>query len=97
VRREQHHTEIELLQITREEGLEMAFVTRASHDEWDRYERENWQGLIGWLGENPAHPERNAVLEHLHNTQDEYFRYGREFFGWAMYVLTPATKTNSPD
>jgi SAM-dependent methyltransferase len=89
VRRERHHTEIELLQITREEGLDMAFVARASQDEWDRYERENWQGLIRWLRENPELPERSEVLDHLRRIQDEYFRYGREYFGWAIYVLVP--------
>lgn len=90
VRRERHHTEIELLQVTREEGMEMTFVARASQDEWDRYERENWQGLLAWLRENPEHPERQQVRDHLRASQDEYFRYGREHFGWAMFVLAPA-------
>jgi hypothetical protein len=68
----------------------MTFVARASQDEWDRYERENWQGLLAWLRENPDHPEREQVLDHLRASQDEYFRYGREHFGWAMFVLAPA-------
>lgn len=83
------HTEYELLQITREEGFDLEYVVRASHDDWDRYEAGNWYGLIRWIEENPDHPERQDVIDHLHKVQDEYLRYGREYLGWAMYVLNP--------
>ena len=62
---------------------------RASHDDWDHYEAENWRGLLRWIDENPNHPERQQVIEHLHQSQDEYTRYAREYFGWAIYVLNP--------
>jgi len=83
------HTEYELLQITREEGFDVEYVVRASHDDWDRYEADNWYGLIRWIEENPNHPERQEVIENLHKSQDEYIRYAREYFGWAMHVLNP--------
>lgn len=89
-RREGFFAEWELLDLARAEGFDMMYVARASHDEWDRYERENWLGLIQWLRENPTHAERDDVLRHLRKSQEEYLRFGREFFGWAMYVLTPA-------
>jgi cyclopropane fatty-acyl-phospholipid synthase-like methyltransferase len=82
------HPEEELLQITREEGFEVEYVIRASHDDWDRYYADNWHGLIRWLEENPNHPERGEVIKRLHLTQDDYFRYEREYMGWAMYELT---------
>jgi SAM-dependent methyltransferase len=83
------HSEHELLEIMRQNGLELEYVVRASQDDWDRYEAGNWQGLVAWLEENQGHPERAAVLGHLRDSQDEYFRYGREHFGWAVYVLRP--------
>jgi SAM-dependent methyltransferase len=83
------HTEPELLQITREEGFDFEYVVRASHDDWDRYEADNWHGLIRWIEENPDHPQRAEVIEHLHKIQDEYLGVGREYLGWAMYVLAP--------
>ncbi len=89
-RREGFFAEWELLEMMRGEGFDLTYVARASHDEWDCYERENWQGLIAWLRENPENAEREQVLNHMRKSQDEYLRYGREFFGWAMYVLTPA-------
>ena len=83
------HIENELLQITREEGFDLEYVVRSSHDDWDRYEAGNWYGLIRWIEENPDHPERQDVIDHLHKSQDDYLKYGREYLGWAMYVLNP--------
>ncbi len=83
------HTEYELLQMAREEGFDVEYVVRASHDDWDRYSSGNWYGLIRWIEENQEHPERQEVVDYLHNSQDEYFRYEREYLGWAIYVLNP--------
>jgi SAM-dependent methyltransferase len=84
------HTEYELLQITREEGFDFEYMVRAGHDDWDRYESDNWYGLIRWIEENPNHPERGEVIDHLHRIQEEYLRYGRAYMGWAIYILAPA-------
>jgi ubiquinone/menaquinone biosynthesis C-methylase UbiE len=83
------YTERQLLRLTHEEGFDFEYVARASHDDWDRYEAGNWHGLIRWIEENPDHPERQQVIDHLHQSQEEYLRYAREYFGWAMYVLNP--------
>jgi SAM-dependent methyltransferase len=83
------HSEHELMRIAREEGFDFEYVIRASHDDWDRYEADNWYGLIRWIEENPDHPEREQVIQHLHTSQDEYLRFGRAYVGWAMYVLAP--------
>lgn len=83
------HAEYQLLRMVREEGFDVEYVVRASHDDWDWYESNNWRGLIRWIEENPDHPERREVIDHLHASQDEYLRYGREYFGWAQYVLNP--------
>jgi len=83
------HTEYELVRIAREEGFDVEYAVRASHDDWDHYEAENWRGLVRWIEENPNHPERQGVIKHLHKGQDEYTRYAREYFGWAIYMLNP--------
>lgn len=82
-------TELELLQGARQEGFDFEYVLHSSHDDWDRYEADNWHGLIRWIEENPLHPERQQVIDHLHESQDEYTQYGRMYLGWALYVLTP--------
>jgi SAM-dependent methyltransferase len=81
--------ESELLKMARDEGFDFEYVLHSNHDEWDRYEADNWYGLLRWIEENPDHPERQQVIDHLHESQDEYTRYGRMYFGWAIYVLCP--------
>jgi hypothetical protein len=81
------HTEIELLEILRAEGYELEYVVRSNQDDWDRYEADNWLGLVRWLEANPQHANRAEVLAHLRQTQEEYAHYTREHLGWALYVL----------
>jgi SAM-dependent methyltransferase len=83
--------ESRLLEIAQEEGYDVECVVRAALDDWDRYESDNWVGLLRWIEANPDHPERQQVIDHLHKCQEEYFTYGREYFGWAIYVLCPAS------
>ncbi len=82
-------TEVELLQVTRQEGFDLEYVLHSSQDEWDRYEADNWHALVRWIEGNPEHPERQQVIDHLHESQDEYTRYGRMYLGWAIYNLKP--------
>jgi ubiquinone/menaquinone biosynthesis C-methylase UbiE len=86
--REKFETEAALIRNVRTEGFELEYIVRASENDWDRYESDNWYGLIRWLEANPNHPERAEVINHLHASQDEYFRYGREYLGWAIQVLS---------
>jgi SAM-dependent methyltransferase len=81
--------ENELLQMIRQEGFELENILRSSHDDWDRYECGNWAGLIRWLEENPVYPDRQQVIDHLHASQEVYLQYGRQYLGWAVYVLSP--------
>jgi SAM-dependent methyltransferase len=85
-------SEVELLQMARAEGYEFEYVLHSNHDEWDRYEADNWYGLLRWIEANPEHAERQQVIDHLHESQEEYLRYGRMYFGWAIYVLNPAIR-----
>lgn len=82
-------TEYEILGIVRAAGFDIAAVFRSSPEDWDRYESGIWQAILSWLAEHPDHPEREWMIDYLHRIQDEYFGYGREYMGWAMYVLVP--------
>jgi len=85
------YSEVELLQFTRQEGFDVERIVRASHEDWDAYEGGRWHGLIRWLEENPHHADRAQVIERLRSMQEEYLRFGREYLGWAIYVLAPVT------
>ena len=88
--------EIDLLAMAHQEGFDFEYVLRASHDDWDHYEAGNWYGLVRWIEENPDHPERQEVIDYLHQSQDEYLRYGRQYFGWAIYILSPMSYQTTP-
>lgn len=81
------HTEHQILEISREEKFNVEFVVRANRDDWDRFVSSNWYGLIRWIDENPTHPERHYVIDYLNRKQDTYFRYQKEYEGWAIYIL----------
>jgi len=82
-------TEYEILGIIREAGFELVSVIRADADDWDRYESGIWEACSGWLRDNEDHPEADEIRDYLHTIQDEYMGFGREYMGWAMYILTP--------
>ena len=83
--------EHELLQITMEEGYDIEYIVRASLDDWDRYNTGRWHNLIRWIHENPVHPDRQEIINHLHVQQEKYLRYEREYLGWAIYILAQNT------
>ena len=83
------HSEYELVQIAREEGFDFEYMVRSSLDDWDGYEASNWYSLARWLEKNPDHPEKKEVIHWLHEMQDDYLRYGREYCGFAVYILNP--------
>ncbi len=77
-------TEYELLGIVREHGLSLAGIVRSGEAEFDAYEGALWSACRQALARDPADVE---VREYLARLQEEYLGYGREFVGWAMYVL----------
>lgn len=83
------HWEHELSTMAEEEGFAVTTRLKTTKEEFDRYESGNWYGLMRWIDENPDHPDWEEVTGFFHTIQGEYFRYGREFMGWALYVLEP--------
>ncbi len=77
-------TEFELLGIVREHGFSLAGVIRSGEAEFDAYEGAIWAACRRALERDPADDEVRAYLSGI---QDEYLGYGREYVGWAMYVL----------
>ncbi len=90
------HTEMELVQFTRNESFELEHIIRASYDDWDRYMSDSWYGLIRWLEENPTHPDYEQVFNYFRADQDEYLQYLRQNLGWAMYCLAPRKSRPAP-
>lgn len=83
-------TEFELAGIAGEVGFDLSFLVRADDADWERYETGIWRCCRTWLKANPDHPEYGEVVEYLHQVQEEYLGYGREYAGWGMYLFEPA-------
>jgi len=79
--------EHELLYEIWNRDCELISLIRANIDDWDNYEISNWLGMIDWIENNPEHPDRDDVIRHLHDSQDEYLRYGRKYLGWGIFLL----------
>jgi len=86
-----YQTEVELLNIAQQEGFDIEYRLISSMEDWDRYASDNWYGLIRWIEENPSHPERQQVIDYLHDKQQDYLTMQRKYMGWAIFVLAPMT------
>lgn len=82
-------TEYEILRIARENGFDISRIIRSSEDEWDDYESSIWENCLGWIAENPDHPDIEEVYNYFQKIQEEYMAYGREYIGWGAYILRP--------
>jgi SAM-dependent methyltransferase len=80
-------TEYELLGIAREHGFALAGIVRSTEAEFDAYEAAIWAACRDRL---LVDPDDLDVRKYLERIQDEYLGYGREYVGWAMYVLEGA-------
>lgn len=80
-------TEYGLVAAARDLGLSLRGVIRASPEDHDRYESAIWQQCLRWLDEHQSHPDREEMEEYICRIQDEYLVYGREAFGWAIWVF----------
>jgi len=87
-------TEYEILQIIRDKGFDLKSVVRASDDDWDVYESGIWRNCLEWLlnEDNKNNSGSDEILNYYRRIQEEYLAYGREYTGWAMYLITPSIK-----
>ncbi len=85
-----YHTEPELFDIARSEGVEVGYYTRATPDEWDRYIFSSHKTEMQELLAVSAGREREERKARLHRWQDMYIRYRQHWQGMAFMTLHPA-------
>ena len=67
-------------------GLQLVSLIASSEDDWDTYESLHWRALEEWLEANPADPDAPGIRERHEQARDDYLRFERALFGWAMFV-----------
>lgn len=68
-------------------GLELVFTLASSPDDWDRYEGLQWYAAMAWAGEHPDDPDVEEVLKRVREDRANYLQWGRDTFGWSIYVF----------
>jgi hypothetical protein len=80
-------THYENAQAGQELGLEMVYTLVSSRDDWDNYEGLQWYAAQKWASEHPDDPDVEEVLKRVRKNKENYLKWGRETFGWAIYVF----------
>lgn len=70
-------------------GMRLVEMVSADQFGWERYEAPQWQAIDDFLSSNPDDPEAAALSDWASKNQRAYFRYGRRYLGWAVFVLRP--------
>jgi SAM-dependent methyltransferase len=91
-KRSSYGTHSENARVGQELGLELVYTLVSDKDGWDRYEGLQWHAALSWAGENPKDPDVEEVLKRVRANRENYLRWGRETFGWAVYVFKRGKK-----
>ena len=73
--------------LAQELGLTLVYTLVSNQDDWDRYEGLQWYAADKWARENPDDPDVEALLKRIGENREYYLRWGRETFGWAIYLF----------
>jgi len=70
-----------------DQGLTLLYSVVSSEDDWGRYQGLTWNAAERWAAANPDDPDREAVLARTRTARDNYLRWERDLFGWAVYLF----------
>ncbi len=86
-KRSTYGTHYENAEAGKEFGLDPVYTMVSSQDDWDRYEGLQWYAAAKWASEYPDDPDAAEVLTRVHEGRENFLKWGREAFGWAVYVF----------
>lgn len=66
---------------------ELVEMVLADGDSWDRYMAGQWWTGTEWLRNHPDDPDHGTMREFLDTGRRTYLEYGRQQFGWGVFVL----------
>ena len=68
-------------------GLGLLHAIVSSEDDWARYEGYQWRAAERYAIRNPDDPDTPELLAKTRKGRDAYLRWGRDEFGWAVYLF----------
>ena len=75
------------VKIGEEEGLTLLYAVASNQDDWDRYEGLQWRAAADYARESPDDPDVPKILGRVADKRDIYLKWGRNDFGWAIYLF----------
>ncbi len=70
-------------------GMKLVEMVLANHDGWDRYEAPKWMAVSDFLAAHPDDPDAAELRTWTAQSQRTYFKYGRRYLGWGVFVMRP--------
>ncbi len=86
-KRSTYGTHYENARVGAELGLKLLYTLVSNQDDWDRYEGLQWYAAEKWASGHPDDPDVEEILKRVREDKENYLRWGRETFGWAIYVF----------
>jgi spermidine synthase len=86
-KRSTYGTHYKNVKVGQELGLKLVYTLVSNQDDWDRYEGLQWYATEQWAREHPDDPDLEEVLKRVRENKENYLKWGRETFGWAIYVF----------
>lgn len=68
-------------------GLRLSYCVVSNHDDWDQYEGLQWYAAHEYARLHPDDPDVAELLERVEHSKELYLKWGRDCFGWAIYVF----------
>jgi len=85
--RSAYGTHYQNVKIGQELGFNLVYTLVSNQDDWDRYEGLQWYAAEQWASEHPDDPDVEEVLKRVRANKENYLKWGRETFGWSIYVF----------
>lgn len=87
IKKEEYNSHYKNINVGEKEGLYCIYTLVSNHDDWDQYETLWWWSTMDYVTDNPDDPDNPELLKRVKKAKTEYLLYGRDTFGWAIYVF----------
>jgi len=87
IKKEEYNSHYKTIDTGEEEGLNCIYTLVSNNDDWDHYETLQWWSAYDYMSTNPNDPDNSELLDKINKAKIEYLLYGRNTFGWAIYVF----------
>jgi len=87
IKKEEYNSHYKNIDIAERKGLTCIYTLASNNDDWDHYETLQWLSAYNHIKSNPDDPDNPELLKKIEKAKKEYLLYGRDTFGWAIYVF----------